>query len=111
PTAGTLTLTVAGTVQYAQLEAGSFATSFIPTAGATVTRNADVLTYLPSGNVDATVGTAYVECQIPGSDGATNNYVLSSATNNTGLIYRRVASTDVSLFDGTTEVHGGSWSL
>jgi hypothetical protein len=41
PTVGVLTLTVTGTVQYAQLEVGAFATSFIPTDATTKTRNVD----------------------------------------------------------------------
>jgi len=41
PTAGTLTCTVSGTMDFVQVEAGSFATSPIVTAGSSVTRAAD----------------------------------------------------------------------
>jgi len=61
PSAGTLTLTVTGTVQYAQLEPITTATSFIPTAGTSVTRNADQLSVLSTSsfNRSTTVGTLY----------------------------------------------------
>jgi hypothetical protein len=41
PTAGTLTCTVTGSVTNAQIEAGSMATSWIPTTGVSVTRAGD----------------------------------------------------------------------
>jgi hypothetical protein len=45
PSAGTLTLTVSGSLAVAQLEIGAFASSFIVTAGAALTRLSDVLTW------------------------------------------------------------------
>lgn len=51
PTAGSLTLTVTGTVEFAQLEAGSFATSYIPTTTASAVRSADVCSILSASSV------------------------------------------------------------
>jgi hypothetical protein len=47
-----------------QTEVGAFASSYIPTTTASVTRNADVLTYTFAGNADATQGACYAELSL-----------------------------------------------
>ena len=62
PTAGNLTLTVSGSVTNWQLEAGSNATSYIPTTNVSVTRNADVISKSGiSSLIGQTEGTLYWE--------------------------------------------------
>jgi len=62
PSAGTLTLTVSGSVTFAQLEAGSSASPLIPTYGASVTRGADNLsTLLSSFGYNVNAGTLVVD--------------------------------------------------
>jgi hypothetical protein len=62
PTAGSLILTVTGTVTNAQLELGSYATSYIPTVASTVTRNADVISKTGiSSLIGQTEGTVFIE--------------------------------------------------
>ena len=63
-TAGTLTSTVTGTVTKGQLEQQSYATSYIPTSGATSTRLRDLAT--DSGNstlINSTEGVLYFEAK------------------------------------------------
>jgi hypothetical protein len=73
PTAGTLTLTVAGSVNRAQLESGSVATSFVPTLGATVTRAADNVKALAASiGYSATAGSWWAEVYILSRDSDDN---------------------------------------
>jgi len=58
PTAGTLTCTVTGSVTNAQIEASSFVTSWIPTAGATATREIDYAIMPIAGWYNQNAGTA-----------------------------------------------------
>jgi hypothetical protein len=62
PTAGNLVLTVSGTCTNGQLEAGSYATSYIPTTSAIVTRNTDVIIATGiSSSIGQTEGTIFFD--------------------------------------------------
>lgn len=101
PTAGGLTLTVTGTVQFANLELGGFATSFIPTDGTTKTRSGDNPTmtgtnfsswYSAGGTLTAQASTtdvsaARVAVNISNGTSGTRAYELAFlSTGNRGLV-------------------------
>lgn len=90
PTAGSCTFTVTGSVQYAQLEAGSFPTSFIPTAAASVLRNADVPTMTGSNFsswYNASEGSFTIEYNQPNNlAGNTVMLAFSDGTNSNELM-------------------------
>ena len=93
PTAGTLTLTVTGSVLNAQLEAGAFATSVIPTTAAAVTRSADVASMPTAAWFSAAQSSLVAEYMVPQSPNpsATLNRdvcVLSDNSVNNRLILR-----------------------
>ena len=101
PTAGVVLLTVTGSVQFAQLEIGAFATSFIPTAASQVTRAADVATIQGSnfyswynqneGSVYAnsnTYSTAVTPIVASYNDGTVNNRIQLGRTNASSVALR-----------------------
>ena len=93
PTAGNLTLTKTGSVRFAQLEAGAFPTSYIPTTSGSSVRSRDIcdITSIASfyGNG---VGTILVSSQLNGASqlgglcgfySGANQIAISRLTNNT----------------------------
>lgn len=89
PTAGTLTLTVSGDVTNANLELGSFPTSWISTTGTTATRSADVCT--GSGYIFSNVPEADYPAWISGTTYAIGDRVIRT-TATTHAIYERVVA-------------------
>lgn len=83
PTAGTLTLTVTGTVQYAQLEAGAFATSYIPTTTTPITRAADSATINTlSPWFNSSEGTLYAQADTYDVSSSRVSFLIFDGTSN-----------------------------
>ncbi len=83
PSSGTLTCTVSGSVTNAQIEALSFATSYIPTSGSTSTRNADVCNNAGSSDlINSTEGVLYAEISALFNDGTSRRISLSDGSIN-----------------------------
>ena len=73
----------------AQLELGSYATSYIPTSGSTVTRNQDTFTRDGIGSlINSTEGVLFVEMAALSNDSTRRAISLSDGTNTNRLVLR-----------------------
>jgi hypothetical protein len=111
--AGSLTATVSGTVEYAQLEAKSFATSYITTTGASATRSADSAAVTPiSSFYNQAGGTLFAEIRMQvvssprtfvslDSSSVTRTTLLCGTLLNGALFVRNAGFTQASLNAGS----------
>lgn len=115
PTAGSLTLTVSGTVTNWQLEVGAFSSTLIPTTTAAVTRIADSASKTGvSSLIGQTEGTLFVDI-IPGDVTTTNAIGINNGTTSnriviftgSGLIFAQVRVGGVSQFNVSTSASVG----
>ncbi len=105
---GTVTYTVTGTPTIVQSENGAFATSYIATAGASVTRNADIPLIPSAGNVSGTAGTCAALVSF-GGDRSGRAVVLSDVAERNAL-YGSGGGVVIGMFDGANIVNGPSLS-
>lgn len=122
PTAGSSTFTVSGTVSYAQLEAGAFATSYIPTTTTSLTRNGDFVSMTGtnfSSWYNAAEGTLAIQAigrvgtggnyYYALSDGTLNNAIYGFAGSNNGPVrplYAYVSNSEQATLNSTVNCVG-----
>lgn len=113
PSAGTLTVTVSGTVQNAQLENGPLATSWIATTGSAATRQADSATVATADSwYSQSAGTAVVEFRAATKTllSSSSRRVLSFYDSGSNLILlAQNGTSDGGLFSATTGTT--QWSI
>ena len=82
-----------------QLEAGSYATSYIPTSGSTVTRNQDIFTRDGIGSlINSTEGVLFVEMAALSNDLSFRTIALSAGTSNDSVkLYYTSTSNSITL--------------
>jgi hypothetical protein len=102
---------VSGSTRYlwgAQLEAATFASSYIPTTTAAVTRNADTLTYPVAGNFSDTEGSAYAEYWRDDHSTPKSRRIIGGDTNEAGTVLFNGSSNAnrAGIFDITSSVVG-----
>lgn len=108
PAAGTLTCTVTGSVLNAQLEAGGFVTSWIPTSGATGSRFNETATMSSSGWVSLSASTLMAETIHLAAAAASSHQILAilddGGATNRAMLYRVAATNNVQvlLYGGGT---------
>jgi hypothetical protein len=113
PSAGSLILTVTGTVTEAQLEAGSFATSYIPTVASSVVRSADVCSITGSaftGFYNQPEGTLFADVTPQTVAQVSAVLVANITTNNNqnGILKVNATFTNIGLRWGATSSDGST---
>jgi hypothetical protein len=103
----------------AQLEAGSYPTSYIPTTSASVTRNADVISKTGiSSLIGQTEGTMFVDAYITGKDTSNGSILFATDKVSSGAIMRILYTPTNALrfdvFDGTSfqcQISAGAYNV
>jgi hypothetical protein len=105
PTAGTLTLTVTGSVLNAQIEAGSWPTSWVPTTGAAATRAADLMLLPIAGWYSATASSWVVVADVFGGI-PTNGRLIGDSVSGLSPLFLISTLIGPCMYDGSVSLVG-----
>ena len=100
-----------------QVEAGSYATSYIPTMGVSATRASDKpisssYNYQSQGILGANVGTIILDCETIGTSTGSNDFHMFGAANNiqNGYLFRANSGTTIDILERNSNATSAQWS-